>query len=475
MCIKDFIGEATEYDKKQMLEVKRPKSWCKSVSAFANGIGGVLIFGIANDDTVLGLDNAEHDAEIMSEQIKVRLDPIPNFKLSFHKTEDDKKLIILKVFAGDETPYYYDGDGTKTAYHRIGNESVPADRAKLKELVLRGSAASYDSLKSKYNFDDYAFSKLKASYKQRSGNSFENADYESFGIVDEEGNLTNAGALLADESPIRYSRLFCTRWNGLDKAPGVIDAIDDKEFSGGLINLLQDGTDFVKNNSKVRWKKIADGRVEMQDYPERPVLEALVNALIHRNYLEVGSEVHVDMFDDRIEIYSPGGMVDGSKVQDRDLLHIPSRRRNPIIADIFNRLRYMDRRGSGLKKILRDYKIQPTYIEDKVPEFYSDNYSFLISLKNLNYNKGKEKVTIKSDDKKVTIKSDDKKVTIKTQEQFNVILQYMVPEKEYRLEEISEQLGVKTTRTKTVLKALIEAEKIEMVGGNRDRRYRMKG
>ena len=171
------------------------------------------------------------------------------------------------------------------------------------------------------------------------------------------------------------------------------------------------------------------------------------------------------MFDDRIEIYSPGGMVDGSKVQDRDLLHIPSRRRNPIIADIFNRLRYMDRRSSGLKKILRDYKIQPTYVEDKVPEFYSDNYSFLISLKNLNYNKGKEKVTIKSD---------DKKVTIKTQEQFNVILQYMVPEKEYRLEEISEQLAVKKTRTKTVLKALIEAEKIEMVGGNRDRRYRMK-
>ena len=60
---------------------------------------------------------------------------------------------------------------------------------------------------------------------------------------------------------------------------------------------------------------------------------------------------------------------------------------------------------------------------------------------------------------------------IKTQEQFNVILQYMVPEKEYRIEEISEQLGVKTTRTKTVLKALIEAEKVEVVGGNRDRRF----
>lgn len=383
--ISELIGEATEYDKKQMLEEKKPKSWCKSVSAFANGIGGVLIFGISNDDNVVGLENAEHDAEIISEQIKVRLDPIPNFKLSFHKTEDGKKLILLDVYPGDETPYYYDGDGTKIAYHRVGNESVPADRAKLKELVMRGSATSYDSLKSKYKFENLAFTKLKSTYRLRTGTTFEDSDYESFGIIDEAGNLTNAGALLADESPVRHSRVFCTRWNGLDKAPGVIDAIDDKEFSGGLINLLQDGTEFVTNNSKKAWKKVSDGRIEMPDYPERAVLEGLVNALIHRNYLEVGSEVHIDLFDDRLEIYSPGGMFDGSKVQDRDLMNIPSRRRNPIIADIFNRLKYMDRRGSGFKKILGDYKIQQNFKEDKTPQFFSDNDSFFLVLKNLNY------------------------------------------------------------------------------------------
>lgn len=338
-----------------------------------------------NDDTVVGLENAERDAEIISEQIKVRLDPIPNFKLSFYKKEDGKKLILLSVYPGDETPYYYDGDGTKIAYHRVGNESVPADRAKLKELVIKGSATSYDSLKSKYKFENMAFTKLKSTYRLRTGTTFEDSDYESFGIVDEAGNLTNAGALLADESPVRHSRVFCTRWNGLDKAPGVIDAIDDKEFSGGLINLLQDGTEFVTNNSKKAWKKVSDGRIEMPDYPERAVLEGLVNALIHRNYLEVGSEVHIDLFDDRLEIYSPGGMFDGSKVQDRDLMNIPSRRRNPIVADIFNRLKYMDRRGSGFKKILGDYKLQYNFTADKIPLFFSDNDSFLLVLKNLNY------------------------------------------------------------------------------------------
>lgn len=109
-------------------------------------------------------------------------------------------------------------------------------------------------------------------------------------------------------------------------------------------------------------------------------------------YLEVGSEVHIDMFDDRIEIYSPGGMYDGTKVQERDLMRVPSRRRNPVIADIFNRLKYMDRRGSGFKKILGDYRKQLQYSESKEPEFNSDNDSFLLVLKNLNYEK---KATIK--------------------------------------------------------------------------------
>ena len=79
--IKSLIGEATAYDKKQMLEVRRPKSWLKSVSAFANGEGGILIFGISDDDHVLGLADAESDAEKISEEIKSKLDPVPSIRL----------------------------------------------------------------------------------------------------------------------------------------------------------------------------------------------------------------------------------------------------------------------------------------------------------------------------------------------------------------------------------------------------------
>ena len=115
------------------------------------------------------------------------------------------------------------------------------------------------------------------------------------------------------------------------------------------------------------------------------MLEGVVNALIHRNYMEIGSEVHIDMFDDRIEIYSPGGMVGGISLEGKDLLKIPSKRRNPILADIFSRLKYMERRGSGFKKILADYEGQVEFDESRMPVFDADNDDFTLTLYNLNY------------------------------------------------------------------------------------------
>ncbi|MCM1283150.1 MAG: putative DNA binding domain-containing protein [Muribaculaceae bacterium] len=382
---KEIIGEATDYDKKVALEVKKPKSWCKSVSAFANGAGGMLIFGISNDNEIIGLSDAEKDAEIISEQIKTRLDPIPEFHLSFFRTEDNKTLILLSIRQGEETPYYYSADGVMEAYVRLGNESVKADATELKRLVLRGKNFSYDALSTIYRVSDYAFSKLRERYKSWTGESLDDKKLISFGLVDDKGKLTNAGALMADNSPIRWSRVFCTRWNGLDKGGGVVDAIDDAEYSGSLISLLNEGTAFIKRNMKTMWKKTADSRIDMPEYCERSYFEALVNALVHRDYLVNGSEVHIDMFDDRMVIYSPGGMMDGTLVQDRIIDAIPSTRRNPILADVFQRLGYMERKGSGLTKIINAYKNANNYDESKMPQFISSRVEFTVILKNLNY------------------------------------------------------------------------------------------
>lgn len=114
-------------------------------------------------------------------------------------------------------------------------------------------------------------------------------------------------------------------------------------------------------------------------------MEGIVNALIHRSYTELGSEVHIDMFDDRLEIYSPGGMVGGVFIKDVDILNVPSKRRNPILADIFGRLKYMERRGSGFKKIINAYETQQNYKNDLKPIFNSFNNDFILTLFNLNY------------------------------------------------------------------------------------------
>lgn len=383
-----WITEATECDFKAALEVRKPKSWLKTVSAFANGIGGTLFFGIDNDRNPIGLNDAQADAETISRLIKERITPYPNFILAPER-ERGMNLLVLTVSPGHATPYYYKADGVMEAYIRIGNESVPAPNYVLNQLILKGMNRTYDALSSEYDFKDYAFSKLRERYKVWTGNSMDDKLFDSFDIKDEHGKLTNAGALLADDSPIKHSRLFCTRWNGLDKSGGMIDALDSAEFSGSLIILLNEGIGFVKRNMKTRWKKTTNSRIEMPDYCERSIFEALVNALIHRNYLILGSEVHIDIYDDRLTIYSPGDMPDGTRIQERDISNVASTRRNPVLADIFGRLGYMERQGSGFKKITDAYHAAHNYRPELEPKFYSDINSFQVTLYNLNYSTGK--------------------------------------------------------------------------------------
>ncbi|MDO4628406.1 MAG: hypothetical protein Q4C70_04415 [Planctomycetia bacterium] len=86
----------------------------------------------------------------------------------------------------------------------------------------------------------------------RTGMTLEESDFISFNLMGPDRKLTNAGVLLADEPLVYHSRLFCTRWNGKDKASGVLEAFDDKEFSGSLVGLLLNGEEFIKNNAKKR-------------------------------------------------------------------------------------------------------------------------------------------------------------------------------------------------------------------------------
>ena len=376
--------------------------------------GGTLFFGVDNAHNVVGLSNPQKDAEDISRLINERISPIPRFILT-PEIEDGKPILLLSIPKGTHTPYYYKADGIREAYISLGDESIPAPDHILHELILDGMNESFDSLVSKYDAKDFAFSSLRARYRKWTGKSFDDSFLVSFGLVEEGTNkLTNAGVLIADDCPLRQSRLFCVRWNGLTKAGGLVDAIDSAEYTGSLILLLENGMNFIKRHNRMMWRKAPTSRIEMPEYAERSCLEALTNALIHRSYLELGSEVHIDIFDDRLEITSPGGMVSGKNIQDLDLSKsIISKRRNPVLADVFARLGYMERQGSGIKKIIENYKVEVNYNEDLKPEFFSDSSQFSVILKNLNYGKSIENLVI--DSKNQAIKTENQ--AIKTENQ----------------------------------------------------------
>ncbi len=377
-----LIAEATEYEFKSAVEINKPRSWLKTVSAFANGVGGSIYFGVSDDGVAIGLDNAQKAAEKVSELIKARIEPAIKNVVLEPLNADGKDILRVQISGGANTPYYYTGDGTKIAYYRIGNESAQAPASVLNELLLKGLHQTFDALETKYRFSDYSYTLFEATYKQKTGLAIDKPrDYRSFGMLMSDDTLTYTGALFADQCPIYQSRVFCTRWNGLKKGGLYVDALDNNEFQSNIISLLTDALKFVRHNSSVKWKKTGSGRIEMPDYPPEAVHEALVNALVHRDYMIQGSEIHVDMYDDRLEIVSPGGMPDGKRIQDLNIDDIPSIRRNPVICDLFSRLKLMERRGSGLRKIIDQYP------EDASPSFRSTEQSFIVTLKNLNYGK----------------------------------------------------------------------------------------
>ena len=380
MELKTLIAECTAYDFKVMLEEKKPKSWLKSVSAFANGLGGSLFFGIDNDGIVKGLDDVQHVCETISSRIRDYMDPLPEVEMIPHDV-DGLHILQLKVNAGHYTPYYYVGDGQRIAFVRVGDESIPATAEQMVRLVLKGSNKTFDSLHTDYKAEDHSFTILANSFKDRTKQEWDKKYLLSFGLVTGAGNLTNAGALFADDCPLWQSRLYCTRWDGTEKG----DAINDAEFTGNVLMLLRESMNFVKSNTKRGWEKLPDGRKNKPEYAERAVLEAMVNHFIHRDYTVMGSEVHLDVYDDRLSITSPGGMYSGQTIQYLSIEEIASDRRNPILADVMAQLDYMEKRGSGLKRICNETKALEGYKDNLKPVFKSTTSQFMTIIYSMEY------------------------------------------------------------------------------------------
>lgn len=471
MGIKDYEkAETTNIDYKELVEERKPKSWLKSVSAFANTKGGIILFGVEDETHELkGLENVIKAAEKITELINSKITPLPRYEINTY-IEDEKDYLELKIGDGPLTPYYVLSDGRKEAYVRMGNQSILAEEHILNNLILKGRNLTFDALPTEYNIGDLSFTLLAATVKERTNKIFdEKKDYLSLNLANNENKLTNAGALLSDQGALKQSKIVCTRWKGLTKGVISEDAIDDKEYTGSLISLLENADLFIKNNSKQSWKIIGMDRIDLEDYPATARREAIVNALIHRDYQILGGEIHIDMFDDRLEITSPGGMFDGSLIQNLEIKNIPSMRRNTIISDIFSRLHYMERRGSGLSRIIESYND----IDEK-PKFISDSLSFTVIFPNKSYNSENENrnnKNIVTDEELFLIKLyknlPSMNIKSSTINQIKLIFDNVGFYELFSRDDIKNILQVKDTRATNIISLLLDLELIEKKEGTK--------
>lgn len=352
--------------------MKDVENWLKSVSAFANGTGGVLVFGETADGTVAGVKDMETASEIIRVKIEEYIIPLPEVELKVQKAENGRRMLLLEVAAGQETPYYYIGEDTAAAYVRAEKASVPAGPQELKRLILKGRHISYDTQITGYEAKNCTFEDFSVAYQEWTGNLMDDRRFESFGMI-KGGKLTAAGLLFADNPPTGHSHISCHRWaQTRDKRSGEL--LDSEEHTGGLIHLLNKGIWFIKRNMKVLWAEEEGRKRELADYRDRSMFEALINAFAHRDYFVGGSGIRIDMYEDCLIICSPGGMPDGSSIQDKKTEMILPVRRNPVLADIFCQIGYMRLSGTGISEIEKD-----------CGEFFSDKGQFTVILKNLNY------------------------------------------------------------------------------------------
>ncbi|WP_417135260.1 Fic family protein [Rubneribacter badeniensis] len=382
MVCGNLLAETSGREFKQAVERSKPKSWLKTVSAFANTYGGQIVFGVTDDiHEPVGIADPQAEVEFIARMIHGRIDPVPRYSIEVDAGHG-VQLVVLEVQSDQNTPHYYVADGRREVFVRNGDRSETASRERLMELVLMGVNDTWDARDSGIPVERGSFTHLCSTFYQRTFRDMDDADPASFGLVTRDGSrLTNAGALFADKGLMRHSRVFATRWEGNSKG-GIVET---EEYSADLLGLLEFAERFIRTYNHKRWIKRPTDRIEFCCYSERAITEALVNALVHRSYLELGSEVHIDVYDDRLEIISPGEMCKGSLPEDVAVTRMESVRRNPIVADVMGRMDLMERRGSGLMMICEATAAERSYKPEFKPQFKSERGFFSVILPNMRY------------------------------------------------------------------------------------------
>lgn len=319
-------------------------TFLKTVSAFANGDGGRIVFGVSDDGAVVGVENPEQLALDIENSINDSIKPRPDYSLD---TDYDNNTVSLLVVEGDDKPYYY----RSRAYTRKGSATVEVDTAELKRLILRTLHLTFDALKSVQDLKDSSFSKLETALQEKVGiSSLTDDTLKTLGLVSLEGELTNAGALLADVNS----------FSGVDMARfgKNISEILDRETLAGMSILDQHDKAVSTFKRYYQYERIEGFYRNLHErIPEAAFREALANALVHRSW-DSSAHIRIEMYDDKVVISSPGGLTEGI-TEEEYLTGDVSVLRNPLVANVFFRLNLIESFGTGVRRIRECYANTP--------------------------------------------------------------------------------------------------------------------
>ena len=367
-----FSGESKNVEYKVTLPDKSEKCM-KTIVAFANTQGGKLIVGI-DDKTheIVGVENEilfqvmDGIANAVSDSCMPQI--IPDIE---PQTVDGKTVIVVSVEAGKNRPYYLKSKGKDNGtYIRAAGTSRQAFPEKIRELEMEGARISWDELTCVgYSVSDEATERLCQdieNFRKKAGmteHSVKKEQLINWKILKQsEGQImaTNAYALLTSDY-FPFSKTQCAVFKGTDRAV----FLDKREFTGPIYAQIESAVDFVLRN--IRLGARIDGLVRKEKYelPLEAIREMIINAHCHRNLLDE-SCIQVAVYDDRLEVTSPGGLYNGLTYE--EVMNGHSKIRNKAIANIFSQMGLVEAWGSGIKRILNAAK-EYGLLEPKFQEF----------------------------------------------------------------------------------------------------------
>ena len=367
-----FSGESKNVEYKVTLPDKSEK-YMKTIVAFANTQGGKLIVGI-DDKTheIVGVENEilfqvmDGIANAISDSCVPQI--IPDIE---PQTVDGKTVIVVSVEAGKNRPYYLKSKGKENGtYIRVAGTSRQAFPEKIRELEMEGARISWDELTCVgYPVSDEATERLCQdieNFREKVGmteHSVKKEQLINWKILKQsEGQImaTNAYALLTSDY-FPFSKTQCAVFKGTDRAV----FLDKREFTGPIYAQIESAVDFVLRN--IRLGARIDGLVRKEKYelPLEAIREMIINAHCHRNLLDE-SCIQVAVYDDRLEVTSPGGLYNGLTYE--EVMNGHSKIRNKAIANIFSQMGLVEAWGSGIKRIFNAAK-EYGLLEPKFQEF----------------------------------------------------------------------------------------------------------